>query len=228
MSAERVMYVPPLRPGDHLTADDFLRRYEAMPETVKAELINGVVYMPSPVTVDDHGAPHFDFVGWLAIYRAFTPGVQGGDNSTLRLDLGFNVPQADAFLRLLPEYGGQSLTKDRYVVGAPELLAEIAASSASYDLHEKLHAYQRNGVQEYLVWRTEDQAIDWFILKAGKFQRLKLDQDGVYKNKVFPGLWLDAQALLGGDLAAVLKKVQEGVASKEHTRFVQKLKTRRC
>lgn len=225
MSAARITRIPLLQPGDHLTPEEFLRRYEAMPEVKKAELINGVVYMPMAVSDDFHGAPHFNLIAWLGLYMAYTPGVRGGDNSTLKEHLGLNVPQPDAYLRILREYGGQSRTEDGYVIGSPELNAEVAASSASYDLHEKLEAYQLNGVKEYIVWRTEDEAIDWFILKAGKFQRLKPGKDGVYKSKVFPGLWLDAKALLRGDLAAVLKKAQQGVASKEHQRFVDKLMT---
>lgn len=227
MSAQPSLRIPPLRPGDHLTPEEFLRRYEAMPEVKKAELINGIVYMPSPVGTDEHAAPHFDFIAWLGIYKAHTPGVQGGDNATLRMALGFQVPQPDAFLRILPEYGGQSKTEKGYVVGSPELAAEVAASSASYDLHDKLEAYQRNGVQEYVVWRTEDQAIDWFLLKAGKFQPLKASQDGIYKSKIFPGLWLDAAAILRGDLAAVLTTAQLGIASPEHKRFVAKLAKRK-
>ena len=39
----------PLEHGDHLTREEFERRYEAMPHVRKAELIEGVVYMPSPV-----------------------------------------------------------------------------------------------------------------------------------------------------------------------------------
>jgi Uma2 family endonuclease len=152
-----------------------------------------------------------------------TPGIKGGDNSTLKLQLGYNVPQADAYLRILAECGGQCRIEEGYVVGAPDLIGEIAASSASYDLHDKLRTYQRNGVQEYVVWRTEDQAIDWFVLKAGKFHRLTPGKDGVLKSKIFPGLWLDAAALLRGDLAAVLKTLQKGLDTKEHQRFVEKL-----
>ncbi len=147
--------LPPLRSGDHLTRDEFERRYRAMPAVHKAELIEGVVYMPSPVSAEDHGEPHFDLNGWLFVYRAHTPQVRGGDNATLRLDLD-NEPQPDGYLRLLPECGGQARLVDGYVTGAPELIVEVAASSASYDLHEKLNAYRRNGVREYVVWRVWD------------------------------------------------------------------------
>src|SRR5262245_22343202 len=91
-----VVDVPPLRAGDRLSRGEFERRYEAMPEVNKAELIEGVVYMPSPTSLNEHGGPHFDLIGWLALYRAFTPGVQGGDSTTVRLDED-NEPQSDAF-----------------------------------------------------------------------------------------------------------------------------------
>jgi Uma2 family endonuclease len=218
--------IPPLVAGDRLTRDEFERRYKAMPHVSKAELVEGVVYMPSPVSADGHGVPHADFMGWLAQYRAFTPGVQVGDNATLRLDLD-NEPQPDGYVRILPEIGGQSRTVDGYVEGAPELVAEVAASSASYDLHDKLNAYRRNGVREYIVWRVWDRAIDWFVLRSGRYETLEVNSDGLYRSEVFPGLWLDMAAMLGGDLARVLAVVQQGLATAEHAEFVKKLEAAR-
>lgn len=216
--------VPPLQPGDHLTVPEFERRYRAMPELKTAELIEGVVFMPSPVTDIDHGVPHFDLNGILFLYRVVTPGVRGGDNSTLRLPLEASMPQPDGYLRILPEYGGRALIgPDGFVLGAPDLIAEIAASSASYDLHEKLRAYQRNGVREYIVWRTQDRAIDWFGLRAGTFRRLARGRKGVVRSKVFPGLWLDVPALVADDIARAYQVAQEGVTSAAHAAFVARL-----
>ena len=219
-------HIPELRAGDRLTRAEFERRYAAMPHVKKAELIEGVVYMPSPVTQEDHGAPHFDVITWLGVYRAGTPGVEGGDNATLRLDLD-NEPQPDAFLRILPEYGGQSHKSGKYVGGAPELIVEVAASSASYDLHDKLHAYRRNEVREYVVWRVWDRAIDWFVLRDDRYQRLQLDAEGQYQSEIFPGLWLAPAALLRSDLAQVLAVLQQGLASPEHAAFVNRLQRQR-
>lgn len=215
---------PRLRNGDRLTRAEFERRYDAMPELKKAELIEGVVYVPSPVSFDQHGGPHFDVITWLGVYRAGTPGVRGGDNSSLRLDLK-NEPQPDAFLGLAPEFGGQSRTdKDGYITGAPELIAEIAASSVSYDLHDKLEVYRRHQVREYVVWRVGDEAIDWFRLRRDRFVRLPLNAVGVYQSRVLPGLWLDVAAMLRGDMAAVLRVAQQGLATPEHAAFVARLK----
>lgn len=179
--------------------------------------------MPSPVSATDHGEPHFDLITWLGMYRVATRGIVGGDNSSLKLDLD-NEPQPDAFLRILPECGGQSRTVDGYVVGAPELLAEVSASSASYDLHDKMNAYRRNGVLEYVVWRVWERAIDWFILRQGRFQALPPAADGIYRSEVFPGLWLDPAALVGGNLMRVSQIVQQGLATPEHVRFVEQLR----
>jgi Uma2 family endonuclease len=212
--------IPPLQTGDHLTRDEFERRYRAMPHAHRAELIEGVVYMPSPVSAADHGEPHFDLITWLGLYRARTPQVKGGDNSTLRLDLD-NEPQPDGYLRLVEECGGQARLVDGYVTGAPELVLEIAASSASYDLHEKLNAYRRNGVREYVIWRVWDEAIDWLVLRQGRYEPLA-PVDGVYRSEVFPGLWLDAAAVLRSDLARVLEVLQQGLAGQEHADFVRK------
>ena len=213
--------VPELCAGDRLTRTEFERRYAAMPHVNKAELIEGVVYMPSPVS-KSHCAPHFDLIAWLGLYRSATPGVEGGDNGTVRLDME-NEPQPDAFLRIEPARGGQSWDSGGYIGGAPELIAEIAASSASYDLHDKLHAYQRNAVREYLVWRVWDQAIDWFVLRDDRFQPLVLDSAGQYRSVVFPGLWLDPAAMLRGDMAQVIAVLQQGLASPEHAEFVSHL-----
>jgi Uma2 family endonuclease len=217
--------IPLLQNGDHLSVAEFERRYQAMPETTKAELINGVVYLTSTVRFD-HAAAHFDLIGWLGIYSLATPGTQGGDNATVRLQLGLNQPQPDALLRIDPKFGGQSKTTDGYVIGAPELAAEIAASSATYDLHEKLDAYRLNGVREYVVWRIEDAAIDWFILHGDQYERVALSPDGLYRSEAFPGLWLDPAALIRGDGPRITQVSQQGLASAEHAAFVAELQTR--
>jgi Uma2 family endonuclease len=215
--------IPPLEAGDRLTRAEFERRYAAMPHVKKAELIEGRVYMPSPVSQENHGEQHFDVITWLGTYRAFTPGTRGGDNSTVRLDLD-NEPQPDTFLMILPAHGGQAAVGSHgYVERAPELVVEVAASSVSYDLHEKLNAYRRNGVREYLVWRTLDHAFDWFVIREGRFEPLAPGEDGILRTEVFPGLWLDPAALLAGDLARVLAVLQQGIASEEHTAFVASL-----
>jgi Uma2 family endonuclease len=194
-----------------------------MPNVKKAELIEGVVYMPSPVRWNQHAAPHADVIAWLGVYRASTPGVRVGDNSSVRLDLD-TEPQPDVAMIIQPSYGGQvQLTPDDYVEGAPELVAEIAASSVALDLKTKLRVYLRNRVREYLVWRVLDQQIDWFVLRGSQYDRLALDPAGVYRSEVFPGLWLDPAAMVGLDLATVLRVLQQGLASPEHAAFVTKL-----
>lgn len=216
----------PLQSGDRLTRTEFERRYEAMPALKKAELINGVVYMPSPVSQRFHSNPHFNLIGWMAAYVAATPGTQGGDNGSLKLDLE-NEPQPDAFLLVLPECGGSvRLDVGGYVVGAPELVAEVAASRASYDLHDKRQAYLTNGVREYVVWRVHDRALDWFVLEGEQYVPLTASPEGLYRSRAFPGLWLDAAALLGGDLLGVFRTVQVGLATPDHRHFVEELAAR--
>ncbi len=216
-------HVPPLEPGDRLTRDEFERRYQAMPHLKKAELLEGVVHVPSPVRLNQHGRPHADLITWLGTYGAFTPGVLVGDNVTVRLDLD-NEPQPDAAMLVEPGRGGQAqLSPDDYVVGAPELVAEVAASSAAIDLRTKLGIYRRNQVREYLVWRVLDRATDWFVLRQTQYDRLPLGADGFFHSEVFPGLWLDAAALVSFDLATVLQALQQGLASPDHAAFVAKL-----
>lgn len=221
MTPERLLKLPPLESGDRLTRPEFERRYRAMPHLKKAELIEGVVYVASPLRYRGHGQPHLLINTWLGTYSAFTPGVEAADAPTVRLDAD-NEPQPDAILRLVQ--GGQStVSDDDYIEGAPELIIEIAASSASYDLHDKLQVYRRNGVQEYIVWRTYSQQLDWFILKDGIYQRLAPDQEGIFRSVQFPGLWLPGKELLSGNLAAVLAVLQRGLAAPEHPAFVERL-----
>ena len=207
--------VPPLENGDRLTRADFERRYALMPLVKKAELIEGVVYMPSPVSLVRHAEPHARILTWLGVFVAATPDVHFGDNATVRLDLD-NEPQPDAVLFWDVARGGQTrLSDDGYLEGPPELAAEVAASSVSIDLHAKLRVYRRNAVQEYLVWRVQDQAIDWFELREGDYRPPVADAAGIFRSVRFPGLWLDSAALLRGDLAAVLQTLQRGLQARD-------------
>ena len=213
---------PTLENGDRLTRCEFERRYAARPDLKKAQLIEGVVHMPSPVGLA-HSGPHAMIQTALLVYAASTPGVRGEDNATVRLDLD-NEPQPDVLLRIEPEAGGSSrASDDGYLEGAPELVVEVAASSASIDLHDKRRAYRRNGVQEYVVWRTHERQIDWFELADGEYRILAPDEAGVVRSRVLPGLRLAAGALLDGDLAAALAEVEKGVGSPEHREFIARL-----
>jgi Uma2 family endonuclease len=218
--------VPPLEMGDQLTRAEFERRYHAMPNLKKAELLEGVVYMPSPVT-PRHGRPHLRLATWLGNYLAQTPGLDAADNTTVRFD-DLNEPQPDLLLAIEATSGGQSrVDEDEYIAGPPELVAEIAASSVSYDMHAKLRVYRRHGVREYLVWRVRDGEIDWFRLHEGQNVAIATDDSGIVKSTIFPGLWLDRAALLRGDLAQVFSVLQQGISSPEHADFVAALQARR-
>lgn len=217
MTAEYLAKLPPLESGDRLSRTEFERRYSAMPHLKKAELIEGVVYVASPLRAQAHGKPHGDIMGWLWTYKAATPGIELYDNPTVRLDAD-NEPQPDAVLRL-NQAGRSWISEDDYIEGAPELIVEVAASSASYDLHDKLRVYRRNGIQEYIVWQTYSQRLDWFSLD-GDYQPLVANPSGILCSQQFPGLWLASDALLSGDLTEVLRVLQAGIASPQHQAFV--------
>lgn len=218
--------VAPLRAGDRLTRDEFHRRYLLHPEIKKAELIDGVVYMPSPIRYRQHDRPQSHAVTWLGTYSAMTPGVRSGVSASLFLS-PLDEVQSDALLFIDPVLGGQTReTADDYLEGAPELVVEIAASSASRDLNLKREAYLRAGVQEYLVVLTHVNRVQWLRREGDAFAEATPGEDGVYRSRTFPGLWLDPAALLAGDLAEVLAKVQAGVASPEHAAFVAELAAR--
>ena len=208
---------PTLENGDRLTRCEFERRYAVRPEIKKAQLIEGIVYMPSPVSLV-HAEAHAAIQSVLTVYAAFTAGVRVADNATVRLDLD-NEPQPDVLLRIEPHAGGRSRVSDAYLEGAPELIVEVAAGSASIDLHDKLRAYRRNGVQEYVVWRIREPRIDGFELMDGDYRSLPPDDHGVIHSRVFPGLRLAAGALLAGELADALEELQNGIDSAEHRQF---------
>ena len=216
---ERTEQAPPLQSGDRLSRAEFERRYQMHPDIKKAELIEGVVYVPSPIHFSKHAAPHAQLVTWLGVYTAATPGVTTGDNATVRLDYE-NEVQPDALLRLEPAAGGRSsVADDDYLEGAPELVIEIAASSASYDMHDKRRAYARNGVAEYLVMLAYEARVIWYVLQEGVYVAQEPDAAGILRSACFPGLWLNPNALLQGDLATVLATLQQGIESEEHAAF---------
>jgi len=216
--------IPLLENGDKLTRFEFERRYNAMPNFKKAELIEGIVYiMPAALRFRSHGQPHGWIIGWLFTYQAATPGVALGVEPTVRLDLD-NEPQPDAVLLINPEASGQArLSEDDYIEGAPELIVEIAASSVAIDLHAKKQAYRRNGVKEYIVWQVLDEKLSWFYLEQGEYLELATDSSGILRSLVFPGLWLAVAELLAGNMQPVLTILQAGLQSPEHAAFVEKL-----
>ena len=213
-----IAVTPPLENGDRLTRIEFERRYAAMPHLKNAELVEGIVYMPAALRFKSHGQPHSQIMTWLGVYQAFTPKVELGDNVTVRLDLD-NEPQPDAVL--LIDGGQATISSDDYIEGAPELVVEIAASSAAYDLYDKKRAYRRNGIQEYLVWRVYENEFDWFYLEAGEYSKLEADDREIIRSMAFPGLWLAVKALLSGDMQQVLAVLQQGLDSSKHQDFSQ-------
>ncbi|AFY30891.1 Uma2 family endonuclease [Calothrix sp. PCC 7507] len=214
--------IPRLENGDKLTRYEFERRYNAMSNLKKAELIEGIVYlMPAALRFRSHGQPHGWILTWLGTYEASTPGVALGVEPTVRLDLD-NAPQPDVVLLIDQEAGGQTrISDDDYIEGSPELVIEIAASSVSIDLHGKKQAYRRNGVKEYIVWQVLDQKLSWFYLEQGEYVELGTDTEGICRSQVFPGLWLGVAELLAGNMQGVLAILQAGLQSPEHAAFVQ-------
>lgn len=218
--------LPRLENGDCLSRVEFERRYEAMPNAKKAELIEGIVYMSLSVRAYEHGDPHVRLIGWADRYREVTEGCGLFDNATVRLDPR-NEVQPDIVLRIEPSAGGRSSTSDDgYIEGSPELCVEIAASSVSYDLNQKKQAFQRSGVQEFLVWMVLEEKVRWWKLVDGAYVELPADPAGVIRSEVFPGLWLDAAALLSGEWSAFYATLRAGLESAAHQAFARELSKR--
>lgn len=215
--------VLPLANGDRLTRDEFERRWEATPNLKNAELIEGIVYTTFSIPYRQHGKPHGLFGGWIGTYATYTPPLETAMKTSVRLDQ-HNMPLPDVLLRTNEQHGGQSwITDEGYLEGAPELVAEVSASTSSIDLHDKFNVYRRHGVREYIVWRVLEQAVDWFVLREGQFVRLEMDEHHIYRSEFYPGLWLDMPALLRGNTQTLLATLQQGLASAEHAAFNEQL-----
>jgi hypothetical protein len=213
-----------LQTGDRMTREEFHRIYVQSPKSFKAELVRGIVYVASPLK-RRHGTMHPALATLFYTYQGHTPGVETGDNTTILLGEE-GEPQPDLYLRILPEFGGQSqTTRDDYVQGAPELLTEIAGSSRAIDLHDKRHDYRQYGVREYLVVILKEKTIRWFDLRAD--QELQPDADGVFRLRCFPGLWMNANALFAGDFGRLMTTLNEGLVTPEHADFVKRLAARK-
>jgi Uma2 family endonuclease len=217
--------LPPLVHGQRLDRATFHERYEAMPENTRAELIGGVVYMPSQL-YNDHGDTTMSAAGWLAFYKLRTPGlIPTAGTSTLLDDAG--EPQPDLSVRIEPACGGQTHIEGGYIAGAPELVVELARSSKSIDLGSKKNDYERTGVLEYVVIAIDPDEIFWFVRRNERFVRLDPGPDGLYRSEAMPGLWLDAAALYDGNLNRLAEVVEQGCATHEHAAFVARLNAAR-
>lgn len=213
--------LPTLEAGDHLDQKTFHERYEAMPEDFRAELIGGIVFLPSPLK-RPHGRMRVLLSLWLDTYGQATAGTEVFSNPTTILDRRAE-PQPDLCMLIANPRHGQTREEGEYIVGAPELIVEVASSSESIDLHRKRDDYERTGVKEYLVVLLRQKRIEWFIRRNAHFENLPAAGDGIYRSEVFPGLWLDPAALLGQDHRRLLDVLQQGLATPEHTQFVAHL-----
>jgi Uma2 family endonuclease len=207
--------------GQRLDQPTFHALYEAMPPGTRAELIDGVVFMPSPVG-DAHGRAQVPTIVWLSYYAEKTSGLELLDNATMILGWK-SEPQPDALLRVLSERGGRTHIEGGYVSGAPELVAEIAKATRYVDLGPKLDEYERAGVLEYVVRAIDPDELYWFSQENGTLVQRAPGSDGLHRSIAFPGLWLDPVALLNGDTRRIRAVVDLGCATSEHAEFVARL-----
>ena len=215
-----VVRPPGLVTGERLSVEEFLRRWEELPELKNAELIDGVVFVPSPVSLA-HGSFDLLIHMWLAYYAQATPGCKGGSNSTW-LMMG-SAPQPDAYLRILPSHGGQSGNEGSLGAGAPELAVEICVISTEVDFGPKLVLYQRAGVREYITVEQFGPRMTWRVLESAAYVAQTLPPDGIVRSQVFPGLWLELAAFCADDGARMLAALNAGLASEDHRQFVERL-----
>jgi Uma2 family endonuclease len=220
-SRPRHLAAPPLVEGEQLDQAEFHRRYEAMPPDTRAELIGGVVHMPSPLGLA-HGEAHVPAIVWLSYYAESTPGVQVIDNTTTILGRE-SEPQPDALLRILPECGGRTRTELGFLRGAPELVVEIAKATRFVDLGPKRSDYEKAGVLEYVMRALDPDEVVWFRQGKSGLVQVGCNANGLFSSKAFPGLWLDRRALENGDTRRICAVLDQGLATAEHRRFVARL-----
>lgn len=212
---------PPLNSGDRLSRAEFLRRYGQYPETKKAELVEGVVIVGSPVH-KQHSIPHFRFSTVLGVYCAGTPGILAGDNQSVILDQE-NELQPDLCVWVSEERRAKSEESEKGpLIGAPDLVVEVAASSASQELHSKLNVYLRSRVREYLVLLAYERETRFFRLVDGEFRAVQPDDAGVFRSQVLPGFRFRSDWFWQGRISELLELAREGLASQEHRDFAAK------
>jgi Uma2 family endonuclease len=183
-----------------MTRQEFHAAYANYEGLARVELIEGVVYLPSPISLAGHARPQSLVLFWLNAFAAAQPAVEAVGPASVLLD-DQNEPEPDAMLlRTTPGW----LNEEGFLVKIPELAVEIANSSRSRDLHQKLRAYERNGIAEYVVWRVSDGEIDWFELREGRYVKRAADASGMIESREFPGLVMDVPAMLAMDRAKVL------------------------
>jgi Uma2 family endonuclease len=217
-------YVPPFQSGDAMDQPTFHELYEATPPGFRAELIGGIVYMPSPVA-PRHGKPHGMLGGWSTVYCESTEGTEAFVDTTMIMARD-SEPQPDLSLIVYPEAGGQlEVSAKGYFEGAPELAVEIAHSSRSIDLNAKKRDYELYGVREYIVVEAKTQIVHWFVRRGAKFVDLATD-GGVFKSRAFPGLWLDPEAIFDRSPKRLLATLRLGLATPEHAKFAAKLRAK--
>jgi hypothetical protein len=223
MSCRTPAGTPPrtLVEGQWLDQRTFHALYQAMPLDTRAELINGVVYLPGPIGTA-HGRAHVHVIGWLGDYIGNTPSVEALTRVTTALGWKCEL-EPDAQLRLPAESGGRTRAEKDLLRGIPELVIEVAEATRFLDLGPKLEDYERAGVREYIVRAIEPDEIYWFVLRNGRFVDLEPGPDGIYRSEVFPGLWLDPAALLAGDRRRLRAVVDLGCDTPEHAAFVATL-----
>jgi Uma2 family endonuclease len=212
---------PWLLNGDHLTVPEFERRYEALAEDERFELIEGIVVMSPPIS-SEHGKANSMLDWLLRHYSAATPRTAVAVNTSIRMD-GKNEYQPDIMLWIESGSRARMAAGGGALEGRPELVAEIALSSSSYDRHEKKAVYQRNQVPEYIIWEVMDARIEWFMLENGEYALSTGRADGVHCSRIFPGLWLNLRALLDGDNKKAIGALNRGIQSAAHKALVKQL-----
>ena len=194
--------------GNKLDQPTFHRLYEQTPQGFKAELIGGIVHVASPVGIA-HNDPHVLVIAWLSNYAVAKPNTHVLDNATVILD-DQSEPQPDAGLRYRQ---GTSRISDNRCNGPPELVIEVSDSTVVHDLFDKRADYERHGVSEYLVLAVEESRAIWFTRgDDGGFVELS-PTAGKLQSCIFPGLWLDPDALFDLDHVRVMAVLNEGLAS---------------
>ena len=213
--------VPPLVAGERLDRVTFHERYEAMPPGTRAELVGGIVYMPSPLGVE-HAERDGDISDWLGYYKRSTKGVRKALNATTQFG-DYGELQPDCQLRIPEELGGQTRVVGGFIVGAPELIVEVSKATRKYDLGPKKVDYERAGVQEYVFVGLDPEEVRWFVRREGRFVELLPGPDGIYRSEAFPGLWFEPRAFFAEDMDGLIAVLEQGLATPEHAAFVARL-----
>lgn len=154
---------------------------------------------------------------WLCQYRRSTPCVESLGRVSIFLDPTTEI-ETTAAMWLTP--GADDRPRWQRCEGVPELLVEVTATVHNKVFRRRLRVYEQSEIHELLVVTGDPRDTALYARENGRFARVSPADDGSYRSRVFPGLWLDPSALFSDEWNEMAACLDRGMATEEHAAFV--------